>query len=478
MACEKVQAKLRLCLNKSSIKKPNECFWPEHMTQVCLKGAADCERAQHLFCENECGINFQSDRGQRCVRRHKNGTVDICSRPSMLRATGLGFETAEGEGLRHVEERHSACSKVRPFNMLLRGRQSTRRRCGLLLHLHVPKTGGITIRSMFKSLPHWQDWAHYCEGHLKLFRAFPEIFPSSVKPPCSQRRWSASAGNSSDANGELNWRSKQILVEFHDEPGRENFFKYVLPRLGDLRAAYAKEGCPCVLTTVLRAPRTSLLSNFQYFYVFGLGGRTPKPTWNTHEIRTNKTAQLQAFTSHLERVQEPQLWWLSGNPHGPTHEDVLPREGQPPCDRDWQAAMQLLQQTDMVGVTEHLREYAWRLMAGAPATRLLECNNNKHPNILANVEFPQETRVALGRRVHCSDSLYQWALNRDQAERRDTLALVHKEARANGAAAGDEAAIPSHLVAAALRQETLGEATTVPFGSSAGPLGPLRLTCK
>lgn len=299
------------------------------------------------------------------------------------------------------------------------------------LFLHVPKTGGSSVSTMIRTLPDWKNWYHYRGGQPLFFATVHEVFDSRcipthlLGPNATLPDWKAPCSSVPD------WRSSKIFLEFHEGAGLHNFFRFILPRLEKLRSLYAAASCPLLLTTVLRDPPDHFRSMFAYFHVYGDRRLKISPRNGSRLLQTDAAVQTDAFGRFLARGSSGPLWVdqseFLANQRNPS---------QKACDPAIQAkSEQLLEQMDMVGVYEHLREFMWSVAArlgywlqphngnGSPMSAWLACNAAPYPRLLHNLT--PEVETLLEKRSHCSRALYVVAAKRDAEQRREWKRLIY-----------------------------------------------------
>ena len=166
----------------------------------------------------------------------------------------------------------------KPPDTMLAG-TSTSPRCALFVLAHVPKTGGSTISEVFQALPDWEFLGRPNSGHPLFFAAYGSLFAdtrafswSALPSACQKHRPNASALEGSSclrwgSMAAVDWRSRRIVVDFHEPKGLAKFHTSLVPRLSALRERYAEAGCAFQMGTVLREPASQMLSEFLYFHV-------------------------------------------------------------------------------------------------------------------------------------------------------------------------------------------------------------------
>ena len=286
----------------------------------------------------------------------------------------------------------------KPPDTMLAG-TSTSPRCALFVLAHVPKTGGSTISEVFQALPDWEFLGRPNSGHPLFFAAYGSLFAgtrafswSALPSACQKHRPNASALEGSSclrwgSMAAVDWRSRRIVVDFHEPKGLAKFHSSLVPRLSALRERYAEAGCAFQMGTVLREPASQMLSEFLYFHVAFNAG-----------LHGNATAQEDTLVDHwLRKRANPQLAWLRGRscrmvglifmcstpPNEPCGDGIGRMDHATANSSDdmkaselhaTDGAMRLLREFDVVGTSKHIGEVLWSL-----AARVGVFLNESHP---------------------------------------------------------------------------------------------------
>jgi len=344
--------------------------------------------------------------------------------------------------------------------------------CGLLLFLHVPKSGGT---SAIAALKHVLAFNHSAPRHNPvLYAAFLASHASVLAPQAFKRYWpllvqahpecrrhtsliklalrnniatSLTVIERSDCvrQARFDWRHARHFMDFHDPHELAAFKEHLLPRLPALRARYRAAGCSFRVGTLLREPRAAMLSHFNYFHLplrFG-------------ETRLSLQVQARALRAWLVPGRgNMQTAWLTrlgacfepARNAGGRLEDVFQCNlnasacasfgGAAAEERSFVHAS--LGQFDVVGTTEHAAQAVWALAAGvgigwstppaaasdakaadgAAETRheqpsgLPRCNQARRGNLLSVGSLTStapDLYHELGERTRCDQVLYDQA---------------------------------------------------------------------
>eukprot|EP00966_Prymnesium_polylepis_P289705 6691742-Prymnesium_polylepis.1 len=125
-----------------------------------------------------------------------------------------------------------------------------------LIVFHIAKTGGTALTSLLKGYS-WRNLHQQRRHDLPLFlgqglqRCFFALFPQLLPDfrPCAAYN--------------VDWRTKQIVVEFHGLMPTVEFWSTLVPKLPQLKLLYASLNGTLLTTTTTREPHALIRSNYR-----------------------------------------------------------------------------------------------------------------------------------------------------------------------------------------------------------------------
>ena len=321
--------------------------------------------------------------------------------------------------------------------------------CHTMIFVHLPKCAGMSIRQMAQkhlASPH-NAISHWRSLYFWMAALQPEAYGSSLpkygttagvpsnivwtkmrQVHCEKSRGAGSAyGAISDTNctGLPEWRTSNLFVEFHTSVGFEAFHRHVLPNLAAIRAAHQRRGCRLTTATVLREPRSHVLSYFDYFCVQASSSAT-RPI-RIAGIRENTTTQAAALETWVRAgAVDPQLVALAGCKTSDSDGCIRPFATQCNEPRASERARATLASMDVVGTVDDLegfwREVVIRLgLTARPNVTLRHVNaRSNHSLRLANL--PSRVRGQLD--VLCNSSRQLFAEARRSGKSRMAARMI------------------------------------------------------
>ena len=132
-------------------------------------------------------------------------------------------------------------------------------------------------------------------------RSLWRVLSTSARSACHPER--SPRGVCWQCGGIPDWRTRRLIVDFHEPVGLARFHQGVLPRLAQLRERYRAAGCAMAVGTVLREPMSQMLSEFLYFHV----------QFNKR-LHHNATLQESTFVTCYPRPPHGMKWEPPGEP--------------------------------------------------------------------------------------------------------------------------------------------------------------------
>ena len=184
--------------------------------------------------------------------------------------------------------------------------------CGVLIFVHVPKSGGQSITEILQGIPGWMysgpvnsRLPFFLAGHGSLFNESGSDFPwATIK---KERRWCAhlfpnTTKLEGDPRCETDWKHQRQYIDLHETKSHQIWVRLIRPKLRELRQRYAAAGCFFQTATLVREPQSMTLSHFLYFSLAHFSS-----------LRWNSLRQTEHFERWLAPKANSQLAFLLGD---------------------------------------------------------------------------------------------------------------------------------------------------------------------
>ena len=266
----------------------------------------------------------------------------------------------------------------------------------LLLFLHIEKTGGTTLSYWADRLvapPHRLTSSYRYGRPNCLLALFPERWPGVTwRPGCGPRP---------------DWRLSRLSFEFHAWSARV-FHARVRPALPWLRTQYAAHEGRVVAATLIREPVAHLLSVYRM--------------WPAK--KTDRTRRVIPLSDVLDGSRRLQLRALARRPWLPR--GAWAARSERACEVDLADARALLDDLDVVGVTECMEAFLHELLA---RLRLpVSADRDHHQLCAAHAHLPGPGQTLGGRAYAAAHAHGTWR-TLDNRSRAAIVASVACDAR-------------------------------------------------
>ena len=348
----------------------------------------------------------------------------------------------------------------------------TQPKCGLILFVHVPKTGGQTLTQVLESVPMWEDYGRpsmfpqFLLLHSSLFAKDEQFwhlmhryYNTSIPHYCTSLNASSLEANARclcvTKSKCRDWRTRRFYVDIHDISSHQAFGSLMRPRLAELRKRYFDAGCVFKMATIVRDPKAATLSFFQHLHMvyhrvlwhkqwrqvlafdeWLAGNNTIAYTNETRRPKDNM--QLAYLTQPEHSCRKLHVYGLGPYTCAMPPTDVDSTDVERLCSTTTsnvdagaaavsmrQMASNVLDEFDLVGTTDSVLQLLGAVLSymGLEANGELEaeaagfrCNTqSSHANMGAMLSLPtlsSSTSERLHRMTRCDDALFEEAQRR------------------------------------------------------------------